>query len=171
MRILSGLLLGLYITHLYSDEIPWGYEKVANEYGLPPIILYSVALQESELPGFGRPWPWTANFKGKGYYFDSREALYRFVQSIIDHGYKSVDIGLGQVNWYWNGNRFSTLWEATDPYVNLRVSASILSVYFAETGSWPEAVGRYHSPSNPQRAMRYAMGIGSKLSRVTEDLR
>jgi hypothetical protein len=159
----------MFFNRLQADSVPWGYEKVANEYGLPSSILYSVALQESEPPGYGRPWPWTANFKGQGYYFNTREELYHFVQSIIDLGYKSIDIGPGQVNWRWNGKRFSSLWNATDPYMNLRVSASILSEHYAETGSWPEAVGRYHSPSNPSRALRYATGVGRKLARVIKE--
>ncbi|MEW8046506.1 MAG: lytic transglycosylase domain-containing protein [Candidatus Thiodiazotropha sp.] len=169
MILLIGLVLGLFVHQLQADDIPWGYEKIAAEYGLPSSILYSVALQESESPDFGKPWPWTANFKGDGYYFESREELYRFAQSIIKRGYKSIDIGPGQVNWRWNGERFSSLWDATDPYTNLRVAAAILIEHFAYTGSWPEAVGRYHSPSNPHRALRYAKGVGRKLANVMED--
>lgn len=162
-------LLLLLAFDLPAADIPWGYEKVSNEYGVPAAILYSVALQESEGPGLGLPWPWTANVKGKGYYFDTREDLYRFLQSLLSRGHKSFDIGPGQINWYWNGERFASLWEATDPYTNLRTSASILREHYSDTGSWAEAVGRYHSPGNAHRALKYTVGVGRKLARVLEE--
>ncbi len=157
------------VAGIAHADVPWGYASVAQEYGVPAEILYSVALQESEGPGIGRPWPWTANVKGKGFYFDNREELYSFLCSLLAQGHKSFDIGLGQVNWYWNGSRFASLWEATDPYVNLRTAAAILHEHYLETRSWALAVGRYHAPGNAGRASTYIASVGRKLERVLEE--
>jgi len=160
------LFLMALTTATAQAAVPWGYEAVAKEFEVPGEILYSVALQESEGPGIGRPWPWSANVQGRGYYFESREDLYRFLGSLMERGYKHFDIGLGQVNWHWNGRRFGSLWEATDPYANLRVAASILREHYRETRSWAWAVGRYHAPNNDARASSYIAGVGRKLARV-----
>jgi hypothetical protein len=163
------MLIALLSTASFCHaQVPWGYESVAQQYDVPGVILYSVALQESEGPGIGRPWPWTANVGGRGYYFDNREALYNFLLSLQAQGKSSFDIGLGQVNWYWNGSRFNSLWEATDPYINLQTAAAILREHYLETNSWPQAVGRYHSPGNPTRAASYIASVGRKLERVLE---
>jgi hypothetical protein len=159
----------LSVSWFCRADVPWGYESVAQNYDVPAVILYSVALQESEGPGIGRPWPWTANVGGRGYYFNSRENLYNFLRSLLNQGKSSFDIGLGQVNWYWNGSRFNSLWDATDPYINLHTAAAILREHYLETNSWPQAVGRYHSPGNAARAASYIAGVGRKLERILKN--
>jgi hypothetical protein len=164
------MFIMLFSTAFFCNaEVPWGYETVAKQYDVPAVILYSVALQESEGPGIGRPWPWTANVGGNGYYFYNREDLYHFLCALQAQGKSSFDIGLGQVNWHWNGARFNSLWEATDPYINLHTAAAILREHYLETNSWPLAVGRYHSPGNPTRAASYIANVGRKLERVLEN--
>ena len=81
--------------------IPPAYYEVAMIKRVPADLLYSISLAESKLPtNKGRivPWPWTANFKGKGYRFKTRVALYQFCKRLIDQGHRSVDIGIAQVN-------------------------------------------------------------------------
>jgi hypothetical protein len=166
MRLTLLFLTSLSASFLCHADVPWGYESVAQKYDVPAVILYSVALQESEVPGIGRPWPWTANVGGRGYYFDNREELYTFLCSVLEQGKTSFDIGLGQINWYWNGVRFNSLWEATDPYINLHTAAAILREHYLDTHSWSQAVGRYHSPGNAARAASYIASVGRKLERV-----
>ncbi len=47
-----------------------------------------------------------------------------------------------------------SLEEAFDPLANAAYGAAYLRALFMETGSWPEAVGRYHS-ATPTRNSRY----------------
>jgi hypothetical protein len=162
MRFVIVSILSI-VSFSCRADIPWGYEKVANEYDIPPIVLYSVALQESQGPGIIRPWPWTVNVSGKGHYFDSRSELYRYLNNLLDSGLKNFDIGLGQVNWRWHHSRFDSLWDATDPYMNLRVAASILQEHYQESGSWKVAIGKYHAPNDPDRARRYVALVEQKI--------
>lgn len=146
-------ILFVYAMCLGTSEaasVPSAYERAANKYSIPTVLLYSMALNESRKKHTGilRPWPWTANFQSKSYYFDSREELFEFASSLLSMGYKSIDLGPMQVNWKWNGHLFTNLWEATDPYINIDTGASILSSHYFRLGSFEKAVGAYHSPSN-----------------------
>lgn len=150
-------------------SIPEGYIRVANQKGVPALILYGVALQESTML-FGSkqnrhslPWPWTLNVKGTPRRFESRLLAERALAENIDVGITLVDIGLMQVNWYWHKDRFDSFKNALDPYTNLRVSADILLEQFAQTKNWYQAVGRYHSQKNIQRANAYASSVFQRL--------
>ena len=58
------------------------------------------------------------------------------------------------------------LWQATDPYVNLETAAAMIQGYYRETGSFDEAVGKYHAPNNPQSAERYKSRVRQRLALV-----
>ena len=110
----------------WSDEsVPVGYRTVATERGIPYTVLYAVALTESAKkirpPAVYRPWPWTLNIAGRGYFFDSRMAAWQALTAWLGTGRRSVDIGLMQVNWRYHKKRLGTPWQALDPYHNLRV--------------------------------------------------
>ena len=152
-------------------EVPQAYETIGESHGIPPVLFYALALTESEGPGLQRPWPWTANVNGQGLYFASREALYRYLDNLRGQGRTSFDIGPGQINWRWNGHRFASLWEATDPYTNLKTAAAMLQVYYRESGSLELAIGRYHAPNDPVRAGRYRERVRSRLALVLEGKR
>ncbi len=160
------LLLCLWIPVYANAAVPQGYQRIGEAYGIPPELLYAVALTESEGPGIGKPWPWTANVAGEGYYFASRQALFDALNALQKRGETHFDVGPAQINWYWNGGLFDSLWEATDPYVNLQTAASLLQDYYQETGFFEAAVGRYHSPSDPLRAERYRNRVWQRLALV-----
>ena len=153
-----------------AASVPGAYEKVANKYSIPSVLLYSMALTESKNnhKGYVRPWPWTANFQRKSYYFDSREELFHFASSLVEMGYKSIDIGPMQVNWKWNGHLFSNLWDATNPYINIDTGASILNAHYSRLGSFEEAVGAYHSPNNKKNAANYRELVRTVLNDFLE---
>lgn len=56
------------------EDPPPAYKAIAIRHGVPPVVLYSVALQESgtRLRGQLVPWPWTLNVAGTGYRFATR---------------------------------------------------------------------------------------------------
>jgi hypothetical protein len=138
--------------------VPAGYRQVALAHGVPPASLYAVALTESSrrLPRGMRPWPWTLNVAGKGYRYPTRlEAWSALQQFMKRYPLKRIDVGVAQVNLGWNGSRFSSTWEAFDPYTNLNVAAAILRECRDSTGDWMAAAGCYHHPAGGKPAARY----------------
>ena len=73
---------------VWSDvSVPVGYRNVAEERGIPPALLYAVALTESAKkvgsPAVVRPWPWTLNIAGRGFFFDSRLAAWKVLTACL----------------------------------------------------------------------------------------
>jgi len=140
-------------------SVPSGYQVVAAEHGIPDALFYAVALAESgkkiASQDIRRPWPWTLNVEGQGYYYESRLKAWLALSEWLQRGIRSIDIGLMQVNWRWHEDKLGDTWRALDPYHNLRVGAEILRTCFEARREWWQSVGCYHAPSNPDRAMRY----------------
>ena len=69
-----------------GESVPAGYRAIAAERGIPQSVLYAVALTESGkrvAPADRyRPWPWTLNVAGRGYFFESRQAAW---QALLAH--------------------------------------------------------------------------------------
>lgn len=149
-------------------DVPPAYRAVADEYSLPAVLLYSIALTESHDPSTVAflPWPWTVNDAGKGLFFKNRREAYDYLSQVLKSGRKNFDVGLVQVNWYWNGHVFPSLWDSLDPYANLRAGANILSGHYRRLGSYEEAVGAYHSPGNPDLANAYRERVRGNLATV-----
>ena len=55
-----------------NEPVPAGYRSIATALSIPHALLYAVALTESgkqiEPAGGYRPWPWTLNLAGQGYF-------------------------------------------------------------------------------------------------------
>ncbi len=163
------VLAGLILPSLSwgREAVPAGYRVVAAEHGIPQSILYAVALTESGKPmagpaGAARPWPWTLNVAGRGYFFDSRQAAWQALRGYLKDGQRSIDIGLMQVNWRYHQDRLGTPWQALDPYHNLRVGAGILQDCHLTRQDWWASVGCYHAPGNPHRADQYRRRVVSR---------
>jgi len=123
----------------WSDEsVPVGYRTIAAERGIPHTVLYAVALTESgkqvRPTDVYRPWPWTLNIAGRGYFFDSRLAAWQALTASLQAGQRSVDIGLMQVNWRYHQERLGTPWQALDPYHNLRVGGGFAGLLHHSSG-------------------------------------
>ena len=154
-----------------GPSVPTGYQSVAASRGIPASVLYAVALTESgkqvDQPDGYRPWPWTLNVAGRGYYFTSRLDAWRALTGWLEAGKRSIDIGLMQVNWRYHQDRLGTPWQALEPYHNLRVGAEILhDCYKKRAGDWWASVGCYHAPSNAERADRYRRRVVSRWQRI-----
>ncbi|WP_337029475.1 lytic transglycosylase domain-containing protein [Pantoea agglomerans] len=169
--VLTGAALLLASANCWSSgmqTVPDGYTKVARQHGVPPEALYSVALQESSrtLPRGVRPWPWTLNVAGKGYRYKTRLEAWQALQVFMKtHSLKRIDVGIAQVNLGWNGDHFTSTWEALDPYTNLNAAAVILrECWDRKPGSWLDAAGCYHHPAGGQAAARYRSFIRTKLA-------
>lgn len=158
------------VAHPTNDrKVPDGYVTVARQHAIPPLILFAVALQESEMM-FGSkqilPWPWTLNVKGTPFRYQTRIAAETALKSFLRGQTTLVDIGLMQVCWHYFSDRLRTPAIALEPYWNLRVGASILRDHFLDTANWIVAIGRYHSPGDPNRANNYAKGVMARVART-----
>ena len=164
------ITLSIPVSSVAGDVIPPAYRQTGVEYGIPPVILYSIALTESgkSFRGQRLPWPWTVNHGGKGLYFPSRRAAYDYLSQVLKGGEKNFDVGLMQINWRWNAGVFDSLWESLDPYANLRGGASILQSHYVRLGSFEGAVGAYHSPGNATRASAYRERVRSAMAGVLQ---
>lgn len=153
-----------------SQNVPEGYQRIAQVHHVPPESLYSLALTESStrLPRGERPWPWTINVAGRGYRYATRLEAWRALQVSMRHTpRKHIDVGIAQVNLGWNGRYFTSTWEAFDPYVNLSVAADILRrCWDARPGSWLAAAGCYHHPARGQPAATYSAIVARKLGQI-----
>jgi hypothetical protein len=167
------IFIGVFLTSTsWSEErIPEGYRTIATERGIPSAILYAIALTESATQIHSRkkyrPWPWTLNVAGQGYFFDTRIEVWQALTNWIRKGRRSIDIGLMQVNWRFHREKLGTPWQALDPYHNLRVGAAILQECYQARQDWWESVGCYHSPANRQRAERYRQRVITHWRRIT----
>lgn len=153
-------------------SIPPGYVAVADEFRIPPAVLYGVALQESVML-FGEPrrrtalpWPWTLNIAGTPARLPTRAGAEQRLRAALHAGIDSVDIGPMGINWRYHKHRLLSVERSLDPYWNLRVGAGLLAGHFADCADWTEAVGRYHSPANKARAAKYSALVFERLRRL-----
>lgn len=140
-----------------AADVPSGYVAVARAEQVPSDVLYAVACAESgyQLPnGQVRPWPWALNVDGASRFYATRADARRGLADALAQT-QNVDIGLGQISWYWHARRFASPWQALDPYSNLRTAARLLRDQFerCECDNWWVAVERYHAPSETSGAL------------------
>lgn len=117
-----------------------------------PKILAGIALNESAYDG--RPWPWTLNVAGRGYFFRSREGAYRAVRTLLSEGRCDFDVGIMQINWCYHHQRFSSAWDSLSPATNIHVAEDILTENYGKTHSIAQAIEYYHS-ANPIPGREY----------------
>lgn len=167
---LSGIALTLVMLAVQAEELPPpAYQLAAHDADIPSAVLFAIALQESGIRVRGRllPWPWTLNIAGTPYRFATHQAAcHALLQALAQHDAKRVDVGLGQTNLGYHGERFSSPCDALDPYRNLAVTATLLREHHAATGDWILAAGRYHRPAGGAPAARYRAGFSRQLERL-----
>ena len=148
---------------------PAAYRLAAHEAGIPPAVLFAVALQESGVSFRGRriPWPWTLNVAGESRWFQTREAACASLRSVLrEVPATRIDAGLGQINLGYQAHRFDHPCEFLDPYRNLAIAATILREHHKSGEDWLLAIGRYHRPAGGAPAARYRSSVHQHLARV-----
>lgn len=150
---------------------PPAYQLAAHDAGVPSVVLFAVALQESGMRLQGRfiPWPWTLNIAGNAYRYRTRAAACRALRAALPIvGATHVDVGLAQINLGYQRERFPDPCDALDPYRNLDAAASILREQHVAGEDWLVAVGRYHRPAGGVIAARYRRQVAVRLARVLD---
>ena len=147
--------------------IPSLYVQVARDAHIPAKVLYSLAVTESKTTlsnGWVRPWPWTLNVKGKGYYFQSKRLA---CQALTLHLATTslIDIGLTQLNWRYQKQHFNQPCDALEPKANLQHAAMLLKQGMRRHGNWAEAAGYFHRPAGGALAVKYQRHFVSNYNR------
>ncbi len=117
--------------------------------GLPRHLLEAIALAESgrrhdATNGFA-PWPWTVMAEGQGRYLPGKADAIAVVRDLHDRNIRNIDVGCMQVNLQHHPAAFADLDEALDPVTNANYAAQFLHTLFRDSGSWANAVARYHA--------------------------
>lgn len=110
------------------------------------------------ITGVVRPWPWTVDVEGEGYFYPSEAAAVAAVQRFQSEGKRSIDVGCLQVNLLQHPDAFTNLDAAFDPAINARYAANFLSSLHAGGTSWLQAAGLYHS-ATPALAAAYRQKV------------
>ena len=117
--------------------------RAARRHAVPLGVLYAVALNESGRNG--RLNPYALNVAGRSIHAASlAEALGHF-DAARARGIRLIDVGCMQVNLHHHPTAFASLEEALDPTANAQYAARFLHGLFRNSGSWGNAVARYHA--------------------------
>lgn len=133
--------------------------RMEHRFGIPDGLLRAIALTESgrhdRLTGRFSPWPWAiASGLDFSHYAEDKAAALAKVRELQADGRRNIDVGCMQVNLLHHPDAFPSLEAAFDPERNVEYGARFLAALRAETGSWEEAVARYHS-ADPVRGRDY----------------
>ena len=152
-----------------QEAPPPAYQIAAAYTDIPVTVLYAIALQESgrSINGKHRPWPWTLNIGGRGYYFESfGAACVRLTDTLKTTSARRVDVGLGQINIGYHGHRVKEPCDLLNPYLNLAIAGQILTEQHRPGQDWLITMGKYHSPANGSAAARYRAAVQRHYVRV-----
>lgn len=140
----------------------------SRDSGVPLSVLRAIALTETgkSVDGEITPWPWTVNVKGAGTWFDDRASAETFINSKLNSGIESFDVGCFQINYRWHGHAFSSIEHMFEPLANAEYAASFLSELYIEFGDWTRAAGAYHS-----RTPKYARKYEARFTRFLKKMR
>ena len=133
-------------------DVPSFYSDLSKETNVPVDVLFALAATETNTlldNGKVLPWPYSINLNGKPEYFSTSQEMLQRASNLVKQGVIHFDCGLFQVNWKWNGrHRASSLKEACSPKSNGLIASNIIKGFFANSGDWIDAAGKYHNPSN-----------------------
>jgi len=158
--ILIGLLFLVAFSSQAQTSTPPLIHQVAIENNIPPELFHAIVLAESrsKTQQGAKPWPWTINWQGKPYFFQTKQNAYKFAKSLTQKGITNFDIGIAQINWKWHRNRFPDLFSAFEPYWNLTAGAQHLREQYErpECNKWYIATGCYHRPARGEKDIQIA---------------
>jgi hypothetical protein len=116
---------------------------------LPERMMEAIAVVETGRPdatgGTLRPWPWTINADGQGFFFADKKQAIEAVRGLQARGVRSIDVGCMQINLMFHPAAFASLDQAFDPDANARFAARFLTALRATHSDWPAAIAAYHS--------------------------
>lgn len=173
--IFLAILLPALSAYSYDKELNEArkcinlYRKFEQQLKLPEDTLYAIGLHEtSKIHSILKraiAWPWSVNFKGKSYYFDTKKEAKDFVKKQIRAGETNIDVGCMQVNLKHHPKAFRSIEQAFTPRYNIAYAANFLVKKYNSHGSWGQAISHYHS-ADPQKGARYK----NKVLRIAKNM-
>lgn len=156
-------------TRLISGSCDLAAERAATTSTVPLEVLRSISLVETgrSVSGEMQSWPWTINYDGKGYWFESSRQAIDFGDGLLAKGITNFDVGCFQVNLRWHPNAFESLADAFDPSENASYAASYLLELLNLHGEWPKAVSSYHSRAEA-KGYAYLKKVQTALDLIRE---
>lgn len=115
----------------------------------------------------GHPWSIFDNTAHRSYRLGSRTEAERVAVDLVARGH-NLDLGLFQVNWYWQGRRPGlTLANVFDPVVNENIARTIFAEFYAASRAIHSnvddairmAVGAYNNGKVRQHNPKYVNGV------------
>lgn len=161
-------------------EIPRAYRIIADQYNIPAVVFFSIAMQESGKTKQGKylPWPWTLNIDEQPYYYATREAAEVALLQALDAARANgkigkVAVGLGQIYMPAHIHNFTSPLQALDPTNNLHYAAQLLATHYLSTvrdrnPNWWVAVGKYHSPFAEKPAKAYRLMVYRRCLKISD---
>jgi hypothetical protein len=148
--------------------------RAEQRYATPTGLLTAIAVVETgrkdPQTGVLTPWPWSVNADNTSWYFATEAEAVAWVRDAQAHGTASIDVGCMQVNLFYHPQAFASLDEAFDPAHNADYAARFLMQLCAESGSWEQATGFYHSRTS-DLALGYRRQVASVFTRAVVSVR
>lgn len=133
--------------------------QAAAAFGVPEMLALAIGQVESG----GHPWAVNAALTGRR--FNSPAEAKAYVAEERRQGVGTIDVGCLQVSLYWHPGAFETLDEAFDPARNAAEGLKRLAALRRSTGSWTDAVARYHG-GPPEEQAEYVCRVLSAYRRL-----
>jgi len=146
------------------------WDVIARRHGIDPVLLYALALHETQRPSGGAtvsPWPWTLGLPAGRRFYNSRAEARAALAGMTARS-RNIEVGLLQVSLRRHGRRVGDPATLLDPGVNLVVAASVLADAIGTArGDLVLGVGRYRYPDDDRAARIF----GNQVLAVREGLR
>jgi hypothetical protein len=160
--ILVLLLAALAAPATALDLSGTRWEVVARRHAIDPVLLYALALHETQRPSGGgmvSPWPWTLGSRAGRRFYGSREEARAALGARIGRS-RDIHVGLLQVSLKHHGHRVGNPATLLDPGINLNVAADVLAdVIGASRGDLARAVGHYRYPDDARAARIFGQRV------------
>lgn len=146
------------------------FEEAAKTYGVNEYILYAIALVESRRlsqDGLVRPYIWAlrSNISKKSYYPATHSEALALLDSLLS-ATKNVDIGLMQINCYWNCDKVDNPQDLLDLHTSVHVGAQVLRIAQNSTNDIILGIGRYHNWKDEEKAREYGTKVYSLATKL-----
>jgi hypothetical protein len=148
------------------------WQAAANEAAVDVLFIYALTLVESmRYQGDNQqvapsPFVIRSDVEGAKYFGTKAEAHAAIEQYFLSYPDGSLDIGPAQINTRYHGHRVEKLTDLLDLGTNLKIAGQILAENMKTADSLFQAVGRYHTWADQDRATDYA----DKVFRIYRNL-
>lgn len=171
LLLLSGYSLANEALNVPFELSGTIWESASEGTGVKPELLYAIALQESRKSGgkgLAVPDPFVIRYGSQVERFsgfaEARDHLSKLI-SRPDINMKRLDIGLMQMNAFWQSHRAEELSDFLVPGIAIKAAANLLAEIAEHTDDPVSRIGRYHSYT-PELTMNYGSQVQAIYCRL-----